>query len=133
MLRSKSLTGVTLTLLWVLLLSLAIATFFARKDYYVELHPLVHQKENAWILKVEGFWLHKRISELICDSYGSDLTSSLVLYENGRLLKPARSLRTTIILTGGGAYSHWGKMQIHSSSGGTFPYENGYIHCQSSA
>ena len=58
------------------------------------------------------------------DSLGG-LHSKLVLYENGTRLGPAHALHEHIRDVGQGAYSHWGRTLIFSSSDGTDPRTNG--------
>ncbi len=51
--------------------------------------------------------------------------SSLVMYENGRVLGPAHVLHQDIRDLGGGRYSHWGSFVHFSASDGSDPRTNG--------
>ena len=52
-------------------------------------------------------------------------SSQLLLYENGNRLGPAHAQHDRIREVGRGAYSHWGRTVIFSSSDGTDPRTNG--------
>lgn len=52
-------------------------------------------------------------------------TSTLLLYENDRLLTPSHALHDVIRQVGGGAYSHWSGVLRFSTSDGSDPRTNG--------
>ena len=52
-------------------------------------------------------------------------TSTLRVYENGKQLGPAHSLRTDVIAHGKGRFSHWGNNLYFSASDNTDPRTNG--------
>jgi SAM-dependent methyltransferase len=51
--------------------------------------------------------------------------SPLLLFENGALLGPAHAMHDSIRQQGGGAYSHWKRRVLFSTSDGTNPITNG--------
>jgi hypothetical protein len=51
--------------------------------------------------------------------------SSLVLFEDARLLGPAHAMHATIRADGGGCYSHWHDYLLFSTSDGSDPNRNG--------
>ncbi|WP_295442871.1 hypothetical protein [uncultured Thiodictyon sp.] len=59
------------------------------------------------------------------DALYSQHISRLEVLEDGHPLGPAHSLHQTIATAGGGAYSHWGKALILSTSDGSDPRTNG--------
>ncbi|MBR1164083.1 methyltransferase domain-containing protein [Bradyrhizobium elkanii] len=59
------------------------------------------------------------------DDSTSPISSSLALFEDGKLLGPPHSAHDTIQKIGRGAYSHWGGALFLSSSDGSDPNTNG--------
>jgi hypothetical protein len=59
------------------------------------------------------------------DSLGAPNRSGLVLFEDGMPLGPSHAEHASIAAEGGGAYSHWRRALIFSSSDGSDPRSNG--------
>jgi SAM-dependent methyltransferase len=62
------------------------------------------------------------------DDSASPISSSLALFEDGKLIGPAHSSHETIKTVGKGAYSHWGNALYFSSSDGSDPTSNGRLY-----
>jgi hypothetical protein len=85
-----------------------------RPIYKAELRN--YQPENGYC------WLAS-VAEHIPSDNGD--TSTLELYEDGRLLGPAHAAHVDIRRFGGGRYSHWGAHLYFSTSDNTHPGTNG--------
>jgi hypothetical protein len=72
----------------------------------------------------DGF-VERYVYFLPTDSVGSPASSNLMMFEDGRALRPSHSLHTDIREKGRGRYSHWDGSIIFSSTDGTDPRSNG--------
>ena len=62
------------------------------------------------------------------DTASDPLKSRLVMFENGRPLRQRHEHHSTIVRTGRGAYSHWERHILFSTSDNTDPNENQRIY-----
>jgi len=78
----------------------------------------------------EGFSWFYTLDDQVPQGEGGQYSShsSLLLYENGRLLGPPYSMHQAIRRQGHGRFSHWGRALYFSSSDNTSPRANGRVY-----
>lgn len=78
-----------------------------------------HEEGHCWYCRLSLF------SASAGDSLKDPARSSLILYENDRLLGPPHAVHSSIRVDGGGRYSHWHSALYFSTSDGSDPNTNG--------
>ena len=80
--------------------------------------PFKHRDGFCWVAELPK-WKNSS------DRVGDTCRSSLVLMENGKLLRAAHQIHWDVEKIGGGRYSHWGTQVLFASSDNTDPHTNG--------
>jgi len=99
-------------------------TMYAKKDKnglkkIILKKPFIHEGGNTWSINLNKL-------KHFADTHDNPDRSSLLLFENGNLLKSGHSVHSDILNIGSGLYSHWGEYLYFSTSNGSNPNLNGY-------
>ncbi len=84
-------------------------------------HSIAADSKFAYAIALRG----SPFFALKSDGLGAAQRSTLDLFEDGRLIGPPHALHDVIREQGRGAYSHWERMLLFSSSDGSDPRNNG--------
>jgi FkbM family methyltransferase len=80
--------------------------------------PYQQITELCWVVQLEDFLPY-------ADNEEHPYSSTLLVYEDDKLLQPAHTIHEDIRNLGGGRYSHWNKVLYFSTSDGSDPNTNG--------